>query len=608
MKIHLKFFIPFLILCCHNNLFAQLNFSIIPAKSYEIVDGISGIKVKVSISEFFIAKTEVTQKEFNEIVNYNPSYHRGEDFPVENVSWWDAIKFCNQKSIKEGLQPCYDLSTGECDFSKNGYRLPTEAEWNLADSNDVNYSIKTIHKYANIGSDNTQNIPILIKELKEKETKKVGSLQPNLFGIYDMTGNVWEWCNDFYNPITNVPMPAKNPKGADWSPERIVKGGSFLSMVNSWSRGYRSSMEPNYKSRFTGFRICRRTSKIEVSDKIDDEKWFEPYNRIPKGFENNIGNLSSLIIDSKGNKIQTISEWQTKRKLLKENWSKLLGTINITPPEPNVKLIKEFKEDIYTGKLMYLQVEPDFWEKIFLMIPDKPITKPTPVVITPYYDVDTPAGKNMGGRNYSPRGVRSFAYLMVQQGYIAVGIRWFGESYGEHYGEAVANLKLRHPELTGLGKWVWDSQRLVDYLYTLPEIDRKNIGIIGHSLGGKMTLYASAMDDRITAVVSSELGIGLEFSNYEDFWYFGDFIRNIDKSTNHHELLGLIAPRPFMLIIGDSADNDKSLYFINSAREVYTLFGNPKNIGFFNHRSGHTPTPESVYLSVEWLKHFLNKQ
>ena len=91
----------------------------------------------------------------------------------------------------------------------------------------------------------------------------------------------------------------------------------------------------------------------------------------------------------------------------------------------------------------------------------------------------------------------------------------------------MANLKLRHPNCTGLGKWVWDSHRLLDYLYTLPEIDRENIGIIGHSLGGKMSLYAAAFDPRIIAVVSSELGIGLSFSNYEDYWYFGDFIKKI---------------------------------------------------------------------------------
>jgi len=367
-------------------------------------------------------------------------------------------------------------------------------------------------------------------------------------------------------------------------------------------------MKPEYRSRFTGFRLCRRTGPETAEKRPSNAGWFEPYNRVPAGFENNTGELPPLLKDPRGRTVKTAEQWLEHRKQIEAKWAELLGEMPELPPGVNVKPAKTFDQERYTGRLMYLQVEADWWEKIFLMIPRKPLARPTPVVIVPYYDVDTPAAKNMGGRSYMPHGVRSFAYLMAQQGYIAVAIRWYGESYGENYAEAVANLKIRHPGLSGLGKWVWDAQRLVDYLYTLPEVDCKNIGIIGHSLGGKMSLYAAAFEPRITAVVASELGIGITFSNYEDYWYHDQTIRGIEKHTDHHELLGLIAPRPFMLIGGDSADNDKSWYYINSAREVYSLFGKPENIGYFNHRTGHTPTPESVRLAVEWLKHFLDSE
>jgi dienelactone hydrolase len=99
--------------------------------------------------------------------------------------------------------------------------------------------------------------------------------------------------------------------------------------------------------------------------------------------------------------------------------------------------------------------------------------------------------------------------------------------------------------LTGLGKWVWDAERLLDYLTVLPEVDYDCMGIIGHSLGAKMALYAAAMDETITAVVASEGGIGLSFSNYDDYWYFGDFIHRWSKSTDQHELLAMIAPALF---------------------------------------------------------------
>jgi pimeloyl-ACP methyl ester carboxylesterase len=191
--------------------------------------------------------------------------------------------------------------------------------------------------------------------------------------------------------------------------------------------------------------------------------------------------------------------------------------------------------------------------------------------------------------------------MAVQRGYMAVAIRWFGESYGERYSEAVANLKLRHPRSTGMGKWVWDSARLLDWLETQPEVDRERISIIGHSLGAKMSLYASAMDARIRAVVFSEGGIAFDFSNYEAYWYLGAERKSRDKSTDQHELLGLLAPRPFLLIAGNNTDHDKSWHYVNVAREVYKLFGDPRRIGMINHGSGHTPTADAVRLAFEWL-------
>ncbi|MBN1294058.1 MAG: SUMF1/EgtB/PvdO family nonheme iron enzyme [Candidatus Latescibacteria bacterium] len=603
-----KIFAVFLlVLSSRSSLYAQTGFVTIPSVSYGVVDGISGIPVTVSVAAFFIAKTEVTQQEYSEIMNNNPSFHKGADFPVENVSWWEAVYFCNRKSTNDGLQPCYNLRTGECDLKKNGYRLPTDAEWGIALAGNTFTDSDDIHAYANIGESNTKNIPMLLQSLAEKKTGIVGQLRPNENGLYDMIGNVWEWCTDYRNPVGDTPMPPQNPQGPSHGVERVIRGGSFISMVNNWSRGYRSSMKPDYKSRFIGFRLCRSTGVKPAKNSIDISEWIRPYKNTPDSLVDNTGNLSSLTIDSHGRKIESPDQWNTHREFLKNKWSELLGNMNNDPPEPCAELIQTITGDCYTGKLMYLQVEPDFSEKIYVMMPDRPVRVPAPVIIVPYYDVDTPAGENLGGRNFEPPGVRSFAYLMVRHGYIAVAVRWFGESYGAQYGEAVANLKLKHPDITGLGKWVWDARRVVDFIYTMDEADHNNIGIIGHSLGGKMALYAAAMDERITAAVSSELGIGLEFSNYDDFWYYGDFIRDIDATTDHHELLALIAPRPFLLIGGDEYDTDKSWYYINAAESIYSLYDKPNNIGYFNHGEGHTPTPEAVRLSAEWLMYYLNR-
>ncbi|MCX6624096.1 MAG: acetylxylan esterase, partial [Acidobacteria bacterium] len=168
-----------------------------------------------------------------------------------------------------------------------------------------------------------------------------------------------------------------------------------------------------------------------------------------------------------------------------------------------------------------------------------------------------------------------------------------------------ANLMLRHPGSTGLGKWVADAKRIVDFVETLPDADPARIGIIGHSLGGKMALYAAAFEPRIGAAVSSELGIGFEFSNYEDYWYLGERVKSAPAGTDQHELIGLMAPRPFLLIGGDTYDGDKSWHYINAARAVYKAYGKPEHTGMFNHHKGHTPTEEAVRAAFDWLDHWL---
>lgn len=571
----------------------------IPAVSRQVTDTFTGVPVTVEVGEFLIAPYETTQAEFTAVMGYNPSLYPGPRRPVENVSWWEAIRYCNLRSLQEGLSPCYDLNTGECDRTRDGYRLPTAAEWETAAGALSAPKPEAAASMANLGTRDTKDPALLLEAIRAKGTREAGSHAPNEFGLYDMLGNVWEWCQDWFNPAAGNVQPARDPAGPARGLARIIRGGSFISTLSGWGRGYHSSMEPGYKSRFTGFRVCR-SLPARPAAAADDPAWFEPYNRVPAGFENATGGLAPLLSEG-----ETAAGWENRKPALRAKWAGLLGAPSVTPPPPAVRLAETVFEQNYTGRLMYLQVEPDWWEKIYLMTPPQARPRPVPVVIVPYYDVDVPAGKNLGGRSFMPASVRSFAYLAVQQGYMAVAIRWFGESYGERYDEAVANLKLKYPECSGLGKWVWDARRLIDYLYTLPEVDRARIGIIGHSLGAKMALYAAAMDERIAAAVFSEGGIGFSFSNYDDFWYLGGSLGKLDKAADQHELLALTAPRPFLLIGGDEYDGDRSWHYINAARPVYALYGKPLQIGFFNHRAGHTPTPEAVWRSIEWLKRFL---
>ncbi len=607
----IKSLIPSLALCLFLSVTASLatpgpDLVEFPPRSWTVTDDFTGVDLEVSIDGFIISSRELNQREFREVSGFNPSAHVGDEFPVENVSWWDAIRFCNLKSRIDGLHPCYDLNSGECDLDANGWRLPTEAEWLTAFGRDNSYEGGDMAGKANLGSANNENLEVLKREMSEKTTVPVGSFEPNRNGLYNMLGNVREWCTDNNDALSNNPTPLHNPSGPSFSAEKTVRGGSYFSHSGSWARGYDSAAKPGHRSRYLGFRICRGSGQ-KFARNYDNPEWFEPYNRRPAGYETATGNLSPLLESTDGEMIKSPDRWEKQRLRILAKWEGILGMQHAPKLEgsPKAHLIREFEMDSYTGKLIYLQVEPDYREKIYLMLPRHRITRPVPVVIVPYYDVDTPAAQNMGGKNYSPASVRSFANLAVRSGYIAVAIRWFGEGYSVGYAEAVAELNRRHPGLSGLGKWVSDVRCLVDWLHTLPEVDRNNIGIIGHSLGGKMAMYAAAFEPRITVAIGSDHGIGLDFSNYEDYWYLDESIRQRDPGTDHHELLGLIAPRPFMLIGGESADKDDSWHFINEARKVYGLYGKPDNIGFFNHRTGHSPTPESVSLALRWLERFL---
>lgn len=597
----------------------------IPAMIYMATDPVTTVPVTVSIRRFLISPYETTQQSFEEVMGYNPSFHPGRDLPVEQVTWWEAIRYCNVRSKIEKLDPCYNLETGVCDDRRNGYRLPAEVEWIHASEGDPGDLYRRPAPWpkdlaaqksqvdceasraaeiedANLGSSDTTHLALLMRRVESGGTKPVGSSTPNRYGLYNMIGNVWEWCNDYFDPRPS-PVASRDPAGPPRGLARVIHGGSFISTTaTDWAGGYRSSMEPGYKSRFTGFRVCRTVeSAPEPSRNQTAAVWAKPYNNPPPGYGASLGGLEPLV--SRG---MTLPEWNRHRLAIQAKWSNLLGSMELEPPEPAARLAKTVGDQNFTAKILYLQVEPDWWEKILVMMPLHRLAQPCAAVIVPFYDVDDPYGHDLSGRRFNDSRVEAFARMAVQKGYIAVAIRWFGESYGESFNEAVANLRLRHPHSTGMGKWIWDSQRLVDYLLTLPEVDAKRIGIIGHSLGGKMALYAAAFDPRISVVVANELGIGLKFSNYDSYWYFGSFIHKAEQQgTDQQEIVGLIAPRPFLLIGGDKFDTAKSWYYINAARQVYDLYGKHFNIGYYNHHKGHMPTPEADWLSVEWLTHFL---
>jgi formylglycine-generating enzyme required for sulfatase activity len=191
----------------------------------------------VEVESFLLARYPVTQNIYYVITGECPSEFKGERNPVENVSWKDAVSFCNKLSVKMGLEPCYTSdSSGDIMFNSNahGYRLPSEAEWEYACKAGTNGP-----RYGDIGA------IAWYKENSQKTTHEVGQKMPNPWGLYDMLGNVWEWCSDIYDETV-------------YGSYRIFRGGGWCDEERGCMATNRRRSHPNsFKIDDLGFRIAQ---------------------------------------------------------------------------------------------------------------------------------------------------------------------------------------------------------------------------------------------------------------------------------------------------------------------------------------------------------------
>jgi formylglycine-generating enzyme required for sulfatase activity len=204
------------------------------------------------VSGFFMGKAEVTQKEYETIIGNSPSTTKGENLPVTNVSWFDVVEYCNKLSTKSGLTPAYSGSNDNitCNFTANGYRLPTEAEWEYA----ARGGNRDMLSFAYAGG-NTANVLGWHTGNSEQRAHEIAGKQPNSLGLYDMSGNVWEWCWDWYGAYTSA--EATDPKGATRGDNRIVRGGSWKSDTSKLRSTYRNTAPPVGSYDDVGFRVIR---------------------------------------------------------------------------------------------------------------------------------------------------------------------------------------------------------------------------------------------------------------------------------------------------------------------------------------------------------------
>jgi len=250
---------------------------------------------RVAVSEFYLGQTEVSYSQWREVYNWSQQDGRGYDFgagqcgstsdygavpatpansnhPATGISWWDVVKWCNAKSRKDGFTPCYYTDAGlttelvagtsevHVKWTANGYRLPTEAEWEFAargglpdkshpwgqglHSSKANYydSADPFGGTAPVGYYNGHQVPS-------------GQDMKNGYGLADMAGNVWEWCWDWLGPYSWAALT--NPQGPASGADRVIRGGAWDGVATVLRCAYRDGSTPEHRSFTAGFRPAR---------------------------------------------------------------------------------------------------------------------------------------------------------------------------------------------------------------------------------------------------------------------------------------------------------------------------------------------------------------
>ncbi len=240
---------------------------------------------EVKVGDFYISRYEVTQAEYESLMNNNPSNFKGDMLPVENVSWLDAVKYCNARSRQENLTPVYTISGNKVTWNTDadGYRLPTEAEWEYACRAGTTTPFNTENSISANEANYYGHYPYEIEEnyfsqgnlttkpgIYRGETLKVGSFKPNKLGLYDMHGNVAEWCWDIYAPYDLTAV--ENPVGPSEGTRRVNRGGAWNDFAKNMRSAYRAATPQENNSFNLGFRLARGAVKIGTVSTIAEQK------------------------------------------------------------------------------------------------------------------------------------------------------------------------------------------------------------------------------------------------------------------------------------------------------------------------------------------------
>ena len=336
-----------------------------------------------------------------------------------------------------------------------------------------------------------------------------------------------------------------------------------------------------------------------------------PYFQPPKEFAGQLGTYRSPLLFANGSKVQTPEDWSKRRTEILNEWHGIMGAWPAVIEKPKIEVLRTGKRENFTQKTIRLEIAANQMGDGYLLIPDG--KGPFPAVFVPYYEPETSVG--IADPKHQ---LRDFAFQLTKRGFVTLAI-------GSPGGDARKPVLAAEAQCQPLSYLGYICANAWNALASLPEVDSKRIGIVGHSYGGKWSMFGACLWEKYACAVWSDPGIAFDETrgsiNYQEPWYLGldpamtrkpglvstenprtgAYKTLVEKGHDLVEFQALMAPRPF-LVSGGAEDPPKRWAVLNHLVEVNNLLGADHRVAMTN-RADHPPTSGSnavIYRFFEW--------